>query len=195
MADVMLPPEPSPWAIRWTRDGCAKLEEAGFLTERYELVEGSINRVGQNMPHATVDRLCLRALISVFGDEFVVTQASIDVRPEDNPTNEPMPDLIVLTRPSGQFDHYPKPHEIQLLIEVADSTIRFDLTTKAALYARAGIVEYWVATVNERTVTVHRNPVSSIYQEVSRLSENDAIAPISAPDKSIMLSELFPSPA
>jgi hypothetical protein len=88
MADVMLPPEPSPWAIRWTREDCAKLEEAGFLTERYELVEGSINCTGQNMPHATVVRLCLRTLFAVFGDEFVVTQASIDVRPEDNPTND-----------------------------------------------------------------------------------------------------------
>ena len=191
MAYPTYTPEASPTAIRWTRDDCAKLEKAGFLNGRYELVEGSINRMGQNMPHANVVRLCWRTLFGVFGDEFVVSQTSIDVRPEDNPTNEPMPDLIVLVRPAGQFDRYPKPDEIRLIVEVSDTTLHYDLTTKASLYARAGIAEYWVVGVRERCVTVHRRPKEGVYRDISNLGEDMIVTPVDAPESSVLVSSLF----
>ena len=182
----------SPLAIRWTRDDCARLTTAGVLEDGYELVEGSINRMGQNMPHANVVRLCWRALFGVFGDEFVVTQTSINVHPADNPTSEPMPDVIVLSRPAGQFDRYPQPDEIRLLLEVSDSTLRYDLTTKASLYARAAIAEYWVVSVADRTVTVHRGPYDGQYRTVMTLGETDQIAPVSLADSPLQVANLLP---
>lgn len=193
MADTLLPPESSPLSVRWTRDDCARLEQAGVLSGRYELVEGSINRMGQNMRHANVVRLCWRTLFGLFGDEFVVSQTSIDVRPEDNPTNEPMPDVIVLTRSADQFDNYPKPEEIRLLVEVSDTTLRYDLSTKAGLYARAGIKEYWVVSVQDRNVTVLRDPRDGHYQDVKTLAESEALAPLATPDSPILISQLFPA--
>ncbi len=88
------------------------------------------------MPHASVVFNILIWLATNFGAKFVVTQASIDVSPEDNPTNEPISDAIVLTRPAGDFISYPKPSEIRLLVEVSDTASRFDMTTIATLYAR-----------------------------------------------------------
>lgn len=193
MADTLIPSEFSPGAILWTREDCAKLEEAGILNYRYELVAGVINRMGQNMPHANVVRLLLEWMFSVFGGMYVVTQTSIDVRPEDNPTNEPMPDAILLARPADQFSRYPKPGEIRLLVEVSDSTARYDLTTKARLYARAGIVEYWVVSLPDRALTMHRDPQNGTYREVQTYAENQQAAALAAPDKSVFVSQLLPA--
>ncbi len=74
-------------------------------------------------------------------------EAPIDVSPNDNPTNEPVPDLIVLNHDSATIvSGNPQPSDLNLIVEISDSTL-FDLTTKAWLYARAGILEYWVLDV------------------------------------------------
>src|SRR5580658_7640046 len=123
---------------RWTREQCAPLEASGlFERERVELVDGElISKMGKNRPHVNTLMLMLEWLQDVFGRRFVNTEAPIDVSPEDNPTNEPEPDLIVLKRESTTFrSGNPQPRDLSLVVEIADSTLTFDLTTKAALYA------------------------------------------------------------
>ena len=191
MADILIPGELSPHVIYWTREDCKRFEEAGALDYQYELIEGMINKMGQNMPHANVVRLLIKNLFATFGDEFVVTQASINVSPEDNPTNEPIPDAIVLTRPAGDFISYPKPSEIRLLVEVSDTTLRFDMTTKAALYARAGIVEYWVVNVNAREVTVFRSPENGSYVDIPSYRGDQEVTSLSAGENPVLVSSLF----
>jgi len=79
-------------------------------------------------------------LVATFGARFVVQEGPIDVAPEDNPTNEPEPDLAVLSRDISAFPRdNSRPQDLRLVIEVAESTLDFDLLTKARLYARAGI--------------------------------------------------------
>ena len=192
MADIMVRCDDSPHAIRWTRAECRQLAAAGLLGDRFELVEGVINKMGQNMPHASVVRLVLQSLYATFGPEYVTTQASIDVRPEDNPTNEPMPDAIVLNKPDTTFTNNPRPHEIRLLVEVSDSTVHYDLTVKARSYARAGIVDYWVISLPDRCITVHRNPVGGMYTLVQTFTETGSIAPLAAPDQPVRASNLLP---
>lgn len=192
MADLIVPPENSPTAIRWTREDCAKLEQTGILNYRYELVEGVINRLGQNVGHANLVRLILAWLWKTFGENFIFSQTSIDVRPEDNPTSEPQPDAIVLARPADTFTSNPRPSEIRLLIEASDSTTRYDLTTKAYLYARAGIVEYWVVSLPDRTLTVHRNPQNGVYEEVRTFAEDDQAVCLAAPGKLVSVTALLP---
>jgi len=113
----------------------------------------------------------------------VNVEAPIDVSPGDNPTNEPVPDLIVLNRASSTIvSGNAHPEDLNLVVEVSDTTLAFDLTTKAALYARAGIVEYWVLDISRRRLIVHRNPASGIYAEVTVYSEDESIAPLAAPN-------------
>lgn len=189
---TMLPYELPPKAVRWTRAMCSRLEDAELLCDRYELVDGVIISMGQNMPHADIVMALIEWLVHTFGRKFVATQTSIDVRPEEIPSNEPMPDAIVLTRPSGQFDRYPKPEEIRLLVEVSDSTLRFDLTTKAGLYARAEIVEYWVIDLRGRVITVHRNPSMGVYQNIEVFQEYERMTSLAAPDNPISVAQLLP---
>src|ERR1035438_10192541 len=70
-------------------------------------------------------------------------EAPIEVAPEDNPTNEPVPDLIVLRQDQSHFTSNPRAQDLLLAVEIADTSLNFDLTVKAALYARAGVSEYW----------------------------------------------------
>jgi Uma2 family endonuclease len=117
--------------------------------QKLELIEGElIDKMGKNRPHVNSVKLLAGWLEGVFGTRLVLPESPIDVAPEDNPNNEPEPDLIVLNRDFSHFtDANPRPEDLQLVVEVADSTFSFDRTTKAALCARASIAEYWVLDV------------------------------------------------
>src|SRR2546427_1819620 len=169
---------------RWTRAECATLEASGLLDQqRLELIEGDlISKMGKKRPHVDAASLLQGWLIQVFGGRFVNPAAPIDVAPEDNPTNEPVPDLIVLKRSFSKFrSASPQPEDLDLVVEVADTTLTFDLTVKAALYARAQIVEYWVLDVAARRLIVHRDPKSGGFASIVAYGEHESGAPPSAP--------------
>lgn len=136
-------------------------------------------------------------LIQVFGGRFVNTEAPIDVAPEDNPTNQPVPDLIVLERAYAESSSFwsstPQPHDSALVIEIAaDTSLAFDLTVKTALYARAGIAEYWVLDILGRRLLVHRQPEGGQYVTVTSYSQDESVAPLAAPGSSLAIGSLFP---
>ncbi len=122
-------------------------------------------------------------LMQIFGLSYVNAGVPIDVAPEDNPTNEPVPDLIVLKRSFSDFrSAIPQPSDLELIIEVADSSLNFDLGVKAVLYARAGIIEYWVFDVNNCRLIAHRDPRGGKYQSILQFGVDERIAPVGAPD-------------
>lgn len=154
----------------WTRPEYDGLLSSGLLDcPRLELIEGElIDKTRKKRAHVNSLTLLLGWLLEVFGARFVNPAAPIDVAPEDNPSNEPEPDLIVLKRDLSHFtNENPRPQDLQLVVEVADSTLGFDLTTKAAVYARAGIVEYWVLDIAGRRMIVHRDPQMGRYAYVA----------------------------
>lgn len=178
----------------WTRTECAALSEAGLLPqESFELVQGElISRMGKKRPHTNTLVLVLGWLVEVFGNRFVNPETPIDVSPADNPTNEPEPDLIVLKRDISHFQSAnPRPEDLHLVIEIADSTLDFDLTRKARLYARAGIPEYWVLDVSGRRLIVHRDPEGGAYRSIAAHSETGRVAPLAAPHREFSVSEAF----
>ena len=131
-------------------------------------------------------------IAEVFGLLFLQADGTLDVSPEDNPTNEPMPDFVVLNRSFKEIKSHTKPQDVSLLIEVSDSTLQFDSTTKARLYARAGIVEYWIIDVNGRKVIVHRAPVNGVYSSVVLYTENEPICPLGAPQAEFLAVTVLP---
>jgi Uma2 family endonuclease len=154
-----------------------------FEAEKLELVDGElISKMGKSRPHVKAFTLMHFWLLETFGKQFVNAEAPIDVNPADNVRNEPEPDLIVLKRESSSFDSNPQPEDLELVVEIGDSMLRFDLTTKAALYAQAAIAEYWVLDVANRRLIAHRNPVSGKYSSVVAYGENEIIAPLAAPN-------------
>ena len=181
-----------PMKVLFTREDCEKIDEAKIFDFKYELIEGVIYRMGQNYPHnGGISRLFAWMLLT-FGVEYILSQASIDLRPEDNPTNEPIPDGVVLNRSWEGLKRLCTQQDIAMLIEVSDSTLAFDLGLKANLYARSEIPEYWVIDLNDRAIYVHRSPVNGKYESVNLVREPGKVSPLSKPEISTLVSEFMP---
>lgn len=169
------------------------MERVGLLSERYELIDGEIlSNVGQNPPHAVSVIRAILWLAGVFGGDYVLTQTTLEVSEVDRAANRPEPDVIVVRRPSDEYAVAPAGAEARLVIEVADTTLRTDLTTKAALYARAGVPEYWVLDVTSRRLIIHRQPANGTYTEVFPRTETESVAPEAAPERPVTVSDLLP---
>ena len=180
---------------RFTRTDCDFLERVGILTERYELLNGEIIvNVGQNQPHAICVMRVILWLALVFGGDRILTQAPIEVAEADRTSNRPEPDVFVLEQPAATYVQTPRGSDTQLVVEVADSSLRDDLQTKAALYARAGVPEYWVIDVPSRRLIAHVRPGGQVYAEVVAYAEDEAIATQAAPDRAVRVAELLPPP-
>jgi Uma2 family endonuclease len=185
----------SPKRKRWTRAECDSLDALGLLNEQHlELVEGElIDKMGKNRPHVNALVLIQGWLIQVFGIRLVNPEAPIDVSPEDSPSSAPEPDLIVLKRDISYFrSANPGPQDLYLVVEIADTTLYFDLATKAALYARAGIEDYWVLDVSGRRLIVHRQPQAGKYTSVLIYNEQESVAPLAAPQAMFKVADAFP---
>lgn len=188
------PWEPTPNRKRFTRRECEFLEQSELLTGRFELIDGEIIfKMPQNPPHALAVMLLTAWLMRVFGEMYARCQLAIDVGAIDPELNNPEPDGVALSQPVTAFStHHPGPSDILLLVEVSDTTLHFDLSNKALLYARIGIAEYWVADIKERRFVVHRNPTPTGYAEVTSYSEEETLSPLARPDAIVRVADLLP---
>jgi Uma2 family endonuclease len=132
--------------------------QAGILTEDdpVELLEGwLVTKMPKNPRHSAVTQLIQAALTRslpagwhVRGQEPVTTEDS-----------EPEPDVVVARGDLRQYlDRHPGPHEIALIIEVADSSLSRDRMLKKRLYAAAGIPMYWVVNLPELRIEAYSDP-------------------------------------
>ena len=149
---------------RFTVDDFARLGEAGIFAEddRVELIDGEIRDMTPiGPPHAwIVNRLIRRIVLHLADRAWVSAQNPLRL---DRHT-EPQPDLVVAR---GGGDDYAERHleagDVLLVIEVADSSLRYDRAEKMPRYARAGIPEAWLVDAAARTVTVYTAPGAGGY--------------------------------
>ena len=169
-----------------------RLGEVGLLTEddRVELIEGEII----DMPpigsrHAgTVDFLSDRLFAAVEGRAIVRVQNPIVL----DDFSEPQPDITLL-RPRDDFYTrcHPRPGDVLLVIEVAETTLRCDLDVKLALYARAGVPEVWIVDLEMGVLRLFRDPGGGDYRERQEPGKGGAVAIPHLPSATIDLSGLF----
>jgi len=188
------PAELAPNRKRWTRQDCAFLVESGLLNERYELIDGDvISKMGQKPTHAYVVKALFSCMIRLFGEEFVRCQMPIEVAEVDPEINQPEPDAAVTSQSYQKYtDRHPGPDDVLLVVEVADSTLGYDLRNKASLYARSGFREYWVIDVVGRRVIAHRRPEATGYRSVVEFLETETIAPSALPAVGALVGDLLP---
>lgn len=177
----------------WTVADYHRMAETGILDEdeRVELLEGKIiwmsakgtahrSAVGRT-DYLLKNRLGNRAWVSI--------QDPIKL----NDRSEPEPDVaVVQIDPLDYADHHPTPSEVYLIIEVADSSLKFDCETKGKAYAQAGIADYWVLDVVDRQLYVFREPNEEGYQSKVILGENGMISPLQFSDLQIVVLEMLP---
>jgi Uma2 family endonuclease len=181
-AALQLPTEPIIEGVRrkrFTRTEVERLEKLGaFEGQRYELIDGDlIDKMGQNAPHARAIRRASKALRKVFDEDLIQIQAPVEVSVDDRESSLPEPDLSVLREDKSEYDQrHPRGDELLLVIEVSDSSAAFDLSRKAALYAKAGVPEYWVLELGRRRLVVHRQPDGDEYRLRQFFSESDTVS-------------------
>jgi Uma2 family endonuclease len=183
-----------PHRKRWTREECRKLDAAGFLPGRYELIDGEIiEKMIQNPPHRITVLLLATWLQSVFGNLCVQTQAPIVLTHSGGNDMEPEPDAAVTREPGTVYqDDNPGAADLLLVCEVADSTLEYDLGAKAAIYAAAGIAEYWVLDVKARRLHIHRRPTADGYHATLICLETEEVSPLAHPEAVVAVAALLP---
>ena len=169
-----------------------QMAEFGILSEneRVELIRGEMidmSPIGRR--HAGCVNRLVNLLIQLLGKRIILApQNPVEL----NETSEPQPDIALLKpRPDFYRNSHPQPEDIFLLIEVADTTVKYDREVKIPLYAEANIPEVWLVDVNQEIIEVYRNSLEGIYQDVQKLTKNQSLSILAFPDVSIHLSELF----
>jgi Uma2 family endonuclease len=181
---------------RFTVDEYQRMGEAGLFSEkdRVELIDGEILTMSPiGPPHCgAVDRAA-RALILAVGRRAIVrVQGPIDL----NRYTEPEPDIVLLYSRSDFYGSgHPQPADVLLVVEIADSSSRFDREVKVPLYARAGVVEYWLVDLNAQKVTRYSAPENGTYREVSRHERGQVLSLSAVPDCAIPVAELLNEPS
>jgi hypothetical protein len=158
-ANVPLPPAiPNMPVRRFTVDEYHLMLKTGILIDRepYELIHGWIvQKIGINPPH----NLAVNKLNELF---WILRgpQATLRIQqPITTTDSEPEPDVVIAAGSSSDYpERNPTPAEVHVLVEVADTTLRYDRTTKLELYAKAKIRVYWIVNLIDRRVEVYTEP-------------------------------------
>lgn len=170
-----------------------RMAETGILgvNDRVELIDGELidmAPVGQD--HAATVNGLTRVLVMACGDRAIVSvQNSVRL----SRFTEPQPDVVLLRPRADNYrtGAFPGPADVLLLVEVADSTLRYDLGVKLPLYARAGIAEVWIVDLHRRVVDVHRAPAEDGYATVETFAAGDTVVLMLAPEITVELRQVF----
>ncbi len=177
---------------RFTRAEYYRMAEVGILRrrDRVELIRGEIVEMSpmgrrhrafvDNLNHLLAPRLHDRAIVSI----QMPLVLSDDTEPE--------PDLTVLRRRAVPYkEREAHGEDVLLLIEVADSSLAYDRSTKLRLYAEAGIPEYWVVDCVAETVEVYRDPGPDGYRDMHRAANAAVLVLQAFPDVELSIADIF----
>jgi Uma2 family endonuclease len=169
-----------------------QMVKAGILREddRVELIEGEIIQMPSiGSPHASCVKRANRLFNRSVGDAVVM---SIQDPVQLSDYSEPVPDVVVL-RPRGDFyaESHPTAADVLLLIEVSDTTLRYDQGTKVPLYAREGVPEVWVVDLNGQRLWVYREPSPTGYRITQTLRRGDHLTLLAFPDLEVAVDDIL----
>ena len=177
---------------KWSIADYHHMRDLGILDRRpCELINGEIwDMAPEGEFHRFVNHRGVRYLREVMKGKAEIFEA----HPITLPDSEPQPDIAIVRLPDTRYlKHHPYPEDIHWLVEVADTTLTYDLGAKRKLYAKAGIQEYWVIDVTKRQLTVFRDLQKGDFSTQTTLSQG-VIHPISFPDVTIDVQRLVNIP-
>jgi Uma2 family endonuclease len=175
---------------KFTADEYERLVELGVFgeDERLELIDGDIVEMAPigHRHGACASRLNMLFVEGLRRRAFVwnngPARLAIDSVPE--------PDLALL-RPRSYQTGAPRPDDVLLIVEVAESSLRYDRTVKLRLYARAGIAEYWIVDVAGGAIESYLSPEGETYRERRRRGRGESLAPAAFPDVVVSVDDVF----
>jgi Uma2 family endonuclease len=180
-------------APRWrlTISDYHRMGDAGIFHEddRVELIDGELFQMAPiGTRHAAVVTRLNTHFGALAGGRFLLSpQNPVQIPPH----SEPQPDIVLLRpQPEGYFNAAPRPADVLLLIEVADSSLAWDRNIKISMYGRVGVAESWLVDIEHQTVIVFRDPGPEGYRSSVELREG-AVSPCCFSNIAIQLDGLF----
>ena len=174
------------------------IEEGAFLPHNdVELIHGVvIKKMSKNPPHSKANQrllLLFIQLLSIRQGWFFMVQDPITLT-----DSEPEPDLAIARGTPDDYVGHPGPHDVGLVIEVADSSLDYDKVVKHQLYAFAGINEYWIVNLPDQQLEVYTNPyrtpTGASYRQKTVYLAGDEVGVVLDGDEfgRIQVSDIFP---
>ena len=177
---------------KWSVADYQRMQDLGILDRRRcELINGTLWDIApEGEFHRFINDLGAAYLRRMLQDKAKIFEA----HPITLPESEPQPDIAIVRLPNTRYlKHHPYPEDIYWLVEVADTTLNYDLDTKRKLYAQAGIQEYWVINVVGRQLTVFRDLQNGDF--LTQTTAGDGmIYPLAFPDVAIEIHKLVSIP-
>jgi Uma2 family endonuclease len=171
----------------WKRLGEANIFPPG---SRLELINGEIIEMAPIGSHHASHLKRINNLFSglIKNNEIISIQDPVQL----GDLSEPEPDFMLL-HPSSDFyyENHPVASDVFLLIEIADTSLKFDQNQKLRLYALHNVPEYWLLNVNDASVEVYRQPHDGLYAEKTTLYSGDKITLSQLRDISINISDIL----
>jgi len=183
--------EEGPRQHRITVDEYHRMAEVGLLAPdaRVELIEGVIIDMApiESAHGMAVDLFTELLVTAVRGRAIVRAQGAIQL----SRWSEPQPDIALLKPRKDRYrGSNPEGGDIFLVVEVSESSLKYDLDTKSRLYARHGVPELWVVDVEGGVLHFFRSRTDLCYVDVSSTSE-PGVLQVPSLDATIDLSALF----
>jgi Uma2 family endonuclease len=177
---------------RFTVDEYYRMGEVGILTEkdRVELIDGDIiqmSPIGSRHGHC-IAALNERLMPAVVGRALLRPQLPLFI----SSRTEPQPDVLLVKPGAHYWGKQPRPEDVLLLVEVAETSYSYDRNVKLPLYARENIPEVWIIDLVRGAVEVYREPGPRGYQSLTRLERGATLTPAAFPDVVIAVMEILP---
>jgi Uma2 family endonuclease len=186
-------------AKRFTIEEYERLAKLGFFkeNERFELIKGEIiSMAAKGTPHAVCETRLERELNKLIGERATLRSQLPIIIPD---ISEPEPDRVIAkNRDDDYLNSHPTPEDVLLLIEISDSTLKFDQDVKLPLYAEAGIKYYWIFNLADNHLETHSDAIKDLqdkftYRRKEILLPNETAIIPCFPDLTLDLSKVFPN--
>jgi Uma2 family endonuclease len=179
---------------RFTVDEYYRMAGIGILKdgERTELIDGEVLEMSpMGFRHSAAVKRADALFNRVFQGKAIV---SVQLPVRLDAFNEPQPDVGVL-RPRRDFyeSGHPGPEDTLLVLEISDTSFRYDHEVKLGIYAAAQIPEFWILDLADETLLVFREPSRRIYETTISFRRGDSVSPVAFPEIVIAISDLLAS--
>jgi Uma2 family endonuclease len=169
-----------------------RMAELGFFAPdaRVELIDGEIIDMPPIGPRHRATVSCLHELLVRAVSDRVLVWGQSGIQLGD--FSEPQPDLALLPRRADFYaQKNPVGADTLLIIEVSETTLRYDQRTKSPLYARYGIPEYWIFDTQAKQLYVSRNPTPTGYQQTFTADQPASMPIVALPGVTIDVSSVI----